>query len=140
MLFRIIPGDELPIYRQIMRQIVDAIAAGRLAKGDKLPSHRDLAGTLVIAPLTVKKAYDELELQGVIETRRGKGTFVATTAPRGGGQVQRERLRSTAERLLVQAHMIGLHLPEVIALLTEVDEELVQSTNPEPDKEKGHER
>ncbi len=125
MRFRIIPGDELPIYRQIMRQIVDAIAAGRLARGDKLPSHRDLAGTLVIAPLTVKKAYDELELQGIIETRRGRGTFVTGSGVPSGGHLQRQRLRGAAERLLVQAHLLGLRLPEVIELLEEIDEHVV---------------
>ncbi|MBV9083318.1 MAG: GntR family transcriptional regulator, partial [Acidobacteriaceae bacterium] len=54
-------SDELPIYRQLMRQITDAIAVGRMKGGEKLPSHRELAEQLVIAPLTVKKAYDELE-------------------------------------------------------------------------------
>ena len=53
------PADGLPIYRQIMRQITEAIAGGRLKAGDQLASHRDLSEQLVIAPLTVKKAYDE---------------------------------------------------------------------------------
>ena len=58
------PSDELPIYRQIMRQIVEAIAGGRLKTGEKLPSHRELSERIVVAPLTVKKAYDELEALG----------------------------------------------------------------------------
>ena len=64
------PSDELPIYRQIMRQITEAIAGGRLKSGDKLTSHRELSEQLVIAPLTVKKAYDELEALGFIEIGR----------------------------------------------------------------------
>ena len=60
------PSDDLPIYRQIMRQVMDAIAGGRLASGEQLPSHRELSERLVIAPLTVKKAYDELEILGYI--------------------------------------------------------------------------
>ena len=61
-------ADELPIYRQIMRQMTEAIAGGRLKPGDRLPSHRELSEQLVIAPLTVKKAYDELEALGYIDT------------------------------------------------------------------------
>ena len=71
------PSGELSLYRQIMRQITDAIAGGRLKPGDKLASHRELSEQLVIAPLTVKKAYDELEaLRLHQETQRGRGTFV----------------------------------------------------------------
>ena len=59
-----------------MRQITEGVAIGRLKSGAKLPSHRELSEQLVVAPLTVKKAYDELEALGVIETQRGRGTFV----------------------------------------------------------------
>jgi GntR family transcriptional regulator len=53
-------GTEIPIYRQIMRQVMDAIADGRLSAGDQVPSQRDLGEQLGIAWLTVKKAYEEL--------------------------------------------------------------------------------
>ena len=76
------PADELPIYRQVMRQIIEAIAIRRLRSGDKLTSHRELSEQLVIAPLTVKKAYDELEALGYIQTQRGRGTFVSATLPK----------------------------------------------------------
>ncbi len=75
------PGDEVPLYRQIMHQISDAIAGGRLVPDDKLPSQRELALELVISHLTVKKAYEELERAGFIHTQRGRGTFVCETAP-----------------------------------------------------------
>ena len=89
------PSGELPIYRQIMRQIAEAIAGGRLKPGDKLDSHRDLAEQLVIAPLTVKKAYDELEALGYIETQRGRGTFVCAKLPPVSLEEQREQMRAT---------------------------------------------
>jgi GntR family transcriptional regulator len=113
------PGDELPIYRQIVRQITDAIAGSRIAAGDKLPSHRDLAAQLVIAPLTVKKAYDELERQGLIVTQRGRGTFV-NERPVVDLEESRDRLRDAATRLLSQASLSGVPFPEVLALLEEV--------------------
>jgi len=114
------PADELPIYRQIVRQITDAIAGGRMTAGEKLPSHRDLASLLVIAPLTVKKAYDELEKEGLIRTRRGRGTFVNERVPSPDPAARRERLRDAAQRLLSQAALGGVSLAEVQSLIEEV--------------------
>lgn len=114
------PGDELPLYRQIIRQITDGIAGARLKPGDKLPSHRDLATQLVIAPLTVKKAYDELEQGGLIETQRGRGTFVRRRLPLPHNGDSRERLRDTAQKLLSQAALSGVPFSEVLDLLKEI--------------------
>jgi GntR family transcriptional regulator len=122
--FHIVPGDELPIYRQIMRQVTDAVASGRIGEGEKLPSQRDLAEQLVISPLTVKKAYDELERQGIIATRRGRGTFISTSAPAIDPAETKARLRGTVRRLLTQAHLSRLSLEELQSLIDEVDEEL----------------
>jgi GntR family transcriptional regulator len=116
------PGDELPIYRQIVRQVSDAIAGGRLSPGEKLPSHRDLAAHLVIAPLTVKKAYDELEREGLIRTQRGRGTFVSDRLPRIDRAARRERLRDAAQRLLSQAALAAVPFAEVKQLLEEIHE------------------
>ena len=115
------PGDELPIYRQIVRQVTDAIAGGRMTAGERLPSHRDLAEQLVIAPLTVKKAYDELERGGLIETQRGRGTFVSERVPTVDPAERRERLRDPAQRLLSQAALSGVPLNEVVQLLEELE-------------------
>ena len=114
------PGDELPIYRQIVRQITDAIASGRLEPGEQLPSHRDLAARLVIAPLTVKKAYDELEREGLIAAHRGRGTFVQERVPVVGPDERRERLRDSAQRLLSQAALGGVPFRDLLSLLEEI--------------------
>jgi GntR family transcriptional regulator len=118
------PADELPIYRQIMRQITEAIAGGRLKSGDKLMSHRELSEQLVIAPLTVKKAYDELEASGFIETHRGRGTFVCASLPVANRQVQLEQIQAAARKLLSQAYLAGMQLPEVVQTLHEADREI----------------
>jgi GntR family transcriptional regulator len=114
------PGDDLPIYRQLIRQITDAIAGGRLAAGDRLPSHRELAEQLVIAPLTVKKAYDELEGDGLLTTQRGRGTFVSDRLPPIDSLRSRERLRDAAQRLLSQAALAGVPFDEVVEMLEEL--------------------
>jgi GntR family transcriptional regulator len=124
MQFHINPGGELPIYRQIMHQVTDAIAGGRIAAGEQLPSHRDLAEQLVIAPLTVKKAYDELERLGLIGTQRGRGTFVTERLPAMEAGDRRERLRDAAQRLLSQAALIGVPYSEVLSLLEEIQKGL----------------
>ncbi len=124
MQLHIAAGSELPIYRQIMRQITDAIAGGRLRPGDKLTSQRDLAVQLVISPLTVKKAYDELEREGLIRTERGRGTFVAAGAPAIDRGEQLERLREMVRRLLSRAHLIGVPLPDLLELIEKAEEEL----------------
>ena len=69
----------VPIYEQIMEQIKKAIASGELSEGSMLPSVRGLAAELRISALTVKKAYDRLEEEGLTVTVHGKGTFVTET-------------------------------------------------------------
>lgn len=127
MQLHIIPGDELPIYRQIMRQITDAVAGGRLRLDDKLPSQRELAEQLVVSPLTVKKAYDELEREGLIRTQRGRGTFVSAGMESVDVEAQREKLRGGARRLLSSAYLAGLSVDDVLEIVrsaaAELDEE-----------------
>jgi len=120
------PADDLPIYRQIMRQIIEAVVSGRLAAGAKLPSHRELSEQIVVAPLTVKKAYDELETAGYIETQRGRGTFVCARLPRLSRAAQTAQLTQLARSLLSQAYLSGLQLPDVVSMLERVDRDLRQ--------------
>jgi GntR family transcriptional regulator len=119
MRFQINPGDELPIYRQIMRQVIDAVASAQLRPGDKLPSHRELSLDLVIAPLTVKKAYDELERDGYIQTLRGQGTFVGDRARTLTSAARLERLRPLVQRLLNEAALLKLEPKQVQRLIEE---------------------
>lgn len=69
--------SSLPIYDQIYSQIKDAIVSGQVAAGEALPSIRALAKDLRISVITTKRAYDELEREGFIDTLPGKGCFVA---------------------------------------------------------------
>lgn len=66
----------MPFYRQIENQTAEAIRAGRIASGTRLPSVRELATSLLVSAITVRRAYAELERSGLIERRQGRGTFV----------------------------------------------------------------
>jgi len=70
----------VPVYRQLMEQVTEALETGALRPGDSLPGIRPLAEELVINPNTVAKAYRELEHEGIIELRHGAGAFVSATA------------------------------------------------------------
>jgi GntR family transcriptional regulator len=120
------PSGEVPIYRQIMRQIIEAIAGGRLTSGAQLPSHRDLSEQLVIAPLTVKKAYDELEALGYIESQRGRGTFVCDKLPPANQKAQASLINASARALLAQAYLAGFDLSDVLKILKEADRGLTE--------------
>src|SRR5260370_24983253 len=66
----------VPVYRQIMDQVLAAMASGRLGTGDQLPTVRQLAVDLSINPNTVIRAYRELEIRGFLDTHQGSGTFI----------------------------------------------------------------
>jgi GntR family transcriptional regulator len=109
MFIKIAPSSGIPLYRQIMAQIRLAVATGRVRPGDKLSSIRDLSQTLEISPITVVKAYNELEHMGVVETRRGRGTFVTEGGTLMGYD---DRVRAAAELLEETAlDLAALDLP-----------------------------
>lgn len=108
------PSDPLPIYVQIMDEIRRGIVVGAWRPGEPLPSASDLAVELRVNPNTVQKAYRELERRGVVEARRGSGTFVR----QGAGPRERRRLaEDLAERCARQASRSGISVEELIAAL-----------------------
>lgn len=68
-----------PIYEQILQQMSNAVARGEITLGEKIPSVREMAQALRVTPNTVMHAYQEMERQGLTETRRGQGTFITTS-------------------------------------------------------------
>ena len=109
---RLDPSDERPIYVQIMDEVRRSLVVGSLAPDDPLPSVRQLASELRVNPNTVSQAYRELERQGVVEARRGSGTFVVQSSVNGS---QRTALaRDVAARALRDAHRNGLSADELI--------------------------
>jgi GntR family transcriptional regulator len=117
--FRIDPSSRLPIYRQLTNQLREAVARGRLAPEDRLPSVRELSRMLVVNPNTIAKAYTELEREGILNTRPGLGVFVARPKPELIKRVRRERVREMLDRLLTEAVHLGFTADEVLALVAE---------------------
>jgi GntR family transcriptional regulator len=111
--------DRTPIYTQLERGLRAAIAAGRLRLGEQLPTVRQLAVELRINANTVARVYSELERAGVLETRRGVGSFVSATPDRARPPRERDRrLRAFVTRLLADAAADGFSIADLISALS----------------------
>lgn len=115
-------SSDKPIYEQISSQIKSAVLSGELATGQALPSIRSLANDLHVSVITTKRAYSDLEALGFIETRQGKGSFVA------GGNIEllrEEQLRqieSLLQGALNNAESAGVSLDELHDILNTLAE------------------
>jgi GntR family transcriptional regulator len=113
------PRDATPIYAQLERALRASIATGRLKPGDQLPTVRQLAVDLRVNANTVARVYAELERSGVLETRRGVGSFInATPAQAHPPRDHERRLRAFATRILADADAAGFTLDDVVGALS----------------------
>ena len=112
-------ADRRPMYLQIMEQIRRRIAVGDWQPGRELPSIRALAAAIQVSVITVKRAYLELEREGVIVTRQGKGSFVASSADIGT-QMRRGELDSHLAAAADIGRQLGLTTEDVAARLKEI--------------------
>src|SRR3954462_90532 len=111
--------DATPIYAQLDRALRAAIASGRLTVGDQLPTVRQLAVDLRVNANTVARVYADLERAGVLETRRGVGSFISAAAPAEARPTQERarRLRAFVTRVLADADAAGFTIADVLAEL-----------------------
>jgi GntR family transcriptional regulator len=108
------PRDPTPIYAQLDRAIRVAIAHGKLKAGDQLPTVRQLAVDLRVNANTVAKVYLALEREGIVETKRGVGTFISGLRPPAVHDAHRERrLKEIVDRLFTDAASIGFTPREI---------------------------
>ena len=112
----------VPAWRQIMQQVKNLVAAGALEAGEKLPSVRALAKDLGVNPITTARAYRELETVGVIATRQGAGTFVASRRTLLSPDEVRRRLVPLVDEILVNSRQMDMTLKELIDLIRERDD------------------
>jgi GntR family transcriptional regulator len=117
-LVRIDPRDRTPIYAQLERGLRAAIATGTLGPGDQLPTVRQLAVELQVNANTVARVYAELERGGILETRRGVGSFVTATPKQAHPPREHDRrVRVFLTRMLAEADAAGLTLDDVLGAL-----------------------
>ena len=123
-MFRLDGHSGVPVYRQIIDQVLAGIAAGSLAPGDRLPTVRQVAVDLSINPNTVMRAYRELEIRGVLDTQQGTGTFIAPQKVRRDEIEHRERLNQFVNDCVARAGSAGFTVDE---LLEELHDRAVDS-------------
>ncbi|HKR22003.1 MAG TPA: GntR family transcriptional regulator [Pyrinomonadaceae bacterium] len=114
-LFSLSPSHPMPLYAQLTRAIQFAIATGRLRIGEQLPTVRQLAVELRVNANTVAKVYAELERSGVLETRRGVGTFVSARHFAASHREEHEKhLAELVDRFLEETGAMGFSLDDVL--------------------------
>ncbi|MBI3667576.1 MAG: GntR family transcriptional regulator [Acidobacteria bacterium] len=117
--FRLDLRSGVPVYRQIIDQVLLAIASGTLGGGDQLPTVRQVAVDLSINPNTVVRAYRELEIRGILTTQQGTGTFITPQNVKRD-VVERERqLAQLVGEFVARAGAVGFTLRELLDRLRE---------------------
>lgn len=119
-MFSLNPSSGVPIYRQIVDQIRRQCAAGALADGDLLPSVRSIATSLGINPMTVSKAYSQLEAEGLVERKRGVGMVVTPQSNPNTPESPQQALAEDSQKLVDHAKQLGVSLPDLIDHLNEL--------------------
>ena len=102
------PQSGLPIYRQMLQQLRERIASGQLAAETQLPSVRDLSTELHINPLTVSKVYQMLEREGLVEFRRGQGTFITAGRKPVSAADQQKLIQPAIDQVVSEAVHLGI--------------------------------
>ena len=114
-IFSLIPSHPMPLYAQLTRAIRFAIATGRLRVGEQLPTVRQLAVDLRVNANTVAKVYAELERSGILETRRGVGTFVSAHHLNPGHREEHEKhLEELVDRFVEEASAMGFSVDDLL--------------------------
>ncbi len=118
MLLQIDHHSGQPIYRQVIDQIRRQVMAGQLRQGEQLPSVRDLAAQLRVNPMTISKVYSLLEMEGLLDRRRGVGLFVAPLAKEKAGRTRADMLEEALTRAVVTAVQLGISEDKARDMLT----------------------
>src|SRR5689334_21902023 len=111
--FRLDPGSGVPVYRQLIDQVLGGMASGTLTPGAQLPTVRQVAVDLSINPNTVVRAYRELEIRGVLETQQGTGTFISQQKVQRSEVERRRQLAQLTSDFVARAGAAGFTIKEL---------------------------
>lgn len=123
MLITLSGASDVPLYQQIVDQVRAKILAGELAPGDPLPSIRQLAASLLTSVITTKRAYQELEAAGLINTRPGLGTFVSELSLRSIEEIKLAGIEAELRDVLTRAMRMGTSSGALQDLVAKILEE-----------------
>ncbi len=125
-MFNIDLRDSRALYEQIIDHMKEQVLKGALKPGDQVPSIRQLAGMLTINANTVMKAYSELERQHIIETIRGRGTFIAQLPEKTINESQLRAIRKELKSSCLAMHYMGLSKEDILEEISQIYEELTK--------------
>ena len=123
MLFHLDSNSSIPVYVQLREQVLHAISRGQLTHGDQLPTVREVAVALAINPNTVNRAYADLEREGVLVSRRGRGTFISGGGRSEDNAARATRLKDIARRALGETRAFGFAPDALLAAIAQVARE-----------------
>ena len=119
-LFRLDNKSGVPVYRQLIDQVLVAIASGGLNAGDQLPTVRQLAVDLSINPNTVVRAYKELEIRGMLTTQQGTGTFITAKKVKSDEAQRQKRLSQMVGEFVARVSAEGYTVEDIQERLNEL--------------------
>lgn len=117
--FRLDLESGVPVYRQLIDQVLGGVAAGALKAGDQLPTVRQVAVDLSINPNTVARAYREMEIRGVLDTQQGTGTFVSNQKVEHDEVERERRLAQIVGEFVARAGAAGFTVTDLLEQLQE---------------------
>ena len=118
--FRLSAHSGVPVYRQLIDQVMGAVALGALRTGDQLPTVRQVAVDLAINPNTVMRAYREMEIRGMLDTQQGAGTFIAEQKTTGSSAERERQLMQLLDEIVSRGGALGFTLDELIKALRDL--------------------
>jgi GntR family transcriptional regulator len=117
-------GSTTPVYKQIVHQVIAAVAAGTLVEDEALPTIRDVAEELTLNPTTFAKAYAELAREGIIDSQGSRGSFVKARRKQYTRSERRRRIDLSLRAYISEALLMGFTTEEMVAELEAMAEEL----------------
>ncbi|MFD1735554.1 GntR family transcriptional regulator [Bacillus salitolerans] len=118
------PRSSTPIYEQIIKQFKELCVKGIIKPGEKVPSVRELSTMIVANPNTVSKAYKELERVGILETLRGKGTFVSEVFQMTMDEEKAIMIKEQLKEIVIDALYTGINIEDIQIWLSEIQQEM----------------